>query len=483
MKFTKQDLLTLLIGLFLFASCKNTNTLGFDPDPAFAIKGTLEDGVTVSTTTVPDEATSTIAMPRHPLGYINEDPIFGTTEANLVMAVTLPAQTYYSFGTNAEIDSAVLVLPYSTQFYGDTTTSVYSFNVQQLKDNLSLQKSFMSNREWPVETPILGNFTAKIQPKTPTKITDIVTNGPDTLRTVVPQLRIKLNNAFIQENIIDLDSAQRSSNNKFANAFKGLQVNVNRAGVSGKGGIIFFGFAGTDANVEIYYKKQNATSSSSTDTVAVRFPISVSTGPVAATIKHDYTGTPLKAQLDVPTPTTPYEVTYLQALAGVRNKVSFPDLKDFVTRVKAGNTKARVLVNRAELVVNVNSGTDVAPFTAAQRLSLYRLDIAGQRSNIVDNIPPTPNSAQPRYAGSEAAFGGFYDSVEKRYIFTMTAYIQDLIDGNTEDYGTYIAPSSLTEFNLNSSVTSAGRSVINTQSVTGGQKGIKLNIYYTVISE
>lgn len=485
MKFTKQDLLTLLIGLFLFTSCKNTNTIGFDPDPEFAIKGTLEDGVTVATTTVPDEATSTIAMPRHPLGFINGDPIFGNTEASLVMAVTLPSASYYTFGTNAVIDSAVLVLPYSTQFYGDTTTSVYSFNVQQLKDNLSLQKNFPSNKEWAVETPVLGTFTGKIQPKTSTKITDIVTGKADTLKTVVPQIRIKLNNAFIQNNIMNLDSANRSTNNKFANVFKGLQVNVNKAGSTGKGGIIFFGFTGADANIEIYYKKQNATTTSATDTVAVKFPISAGTGPVAATIKHDYTGTPVKAQLDVPNPSTPYPVTYLQAMAGVRNKIAFPDLKDFVTRVKAGNANAKIVVNRAELVVNLNTGTDVAPFTAAQRLALYRLDIAGQRKNIPDNDAPTSSGGgEPyRYAGSEAAFGGFYDTTNKRYVFTVTAYIQDLINGATEDYGTYLAPSSLSEYNLTPSVSSAARAVINTKSVTAGQKGIKLNIYYTRIAE
>lgn len=484
MKFTKQDLLTLLIGLFLFASCKNTNTLGFDPDADFAIKGTLYDGAIVNASTVTDEATSTIGIPRHPLGYINADPIYGNTEANLVMAVTLPANAYYSFGTNAVIDSAVLVLPYSTQFYGDTTTSVYSFNVQQLKDNLSLQRSFMSNKVWPVETPVVGNFTAKIQPKTPVKITDIVSGAADTLKTVVPQLRIKLNNAFIQNNIMNLDSADRSTNNKLANVFKGLQVNVNKAGVTGKGGIAFFGFTGAEANVEIYYKKQNASNSSSTDTVAVKFPISAGSGPVAATIRHDYTGTPVKAQLDVPNPASPYEVAYLQSLAGLRSKIEFPNLKTFLTEAQGGNAKAKILINRAELVVNVNSGSDVAPFAPAQRLSLYRLDIAGQRSNVADNnIPSQTSQGDPRSAGSEAGFGGFYDTVNKRYVFTLTAYIQDLIDGKTENYGTYIAPTSLTEFTISPSISSGARSVINTRSVTGGQKGIKLNIYYTKIVE
>ena len=52
MKFTKQDLLTLLIGLFLFASCKNPNGVGLDVDPNAAIQGTLVNDQLVTSQTV-----------------------------------------------------------------------------------------------------------------------------------------------------------------------------------------------------------------------------------------------------------------------------------------------------------------------------------------------------------------------------------------------------------------------------------------------
>ena len=48
----------------------------------------------------------------------------------------------YKFGTNAVIDSAVLVLPYATQFYGDTTTSVYTVKVNQLTRDLSKETTY-----------------------------------------------------------------------------------------------------------------------------------------------------------------------------------------------------------------------------------------------------------------------------------------------------------------------------------------------------
>ena len=478
MKFTKQDLLTLLIGLFLFASCKDANTIGLTPEGDSPIKGILDNTVLVESKTVLDSPTASIGLIRHPLGNITKtgDPIFGATEANLSMTVSLPSNSY-SFGGIPIVDSAILVLPYSTQFYGDTTTTEYTFTVKQLTNDLSVQKIFLSNRVWPAdEADAAVPFTTKLKPKTPFEITDVLTGKPDTPKVVVPQLRIKLKNEFIQSKIVNLDSARRSTNIKFAHEFKGLQV---KATANGPGGIMFVNFGGTDSKIEIYYRKQIGTSVIEKDTVAVSFPISSSSGPIAAYVNHNYDNTPIKDQLDHPT--APYQVTYLQALSGVRNKISFPDLKAFVERVKAGNSNARVVINRAELVVNISNGTDVSPWNPAQRLSLYRLDIAGQRGNIPDNDGPTQAnpSPGPTYAGSEAAFGGFFDPINKRYIFTVTSYLQALIDDKTKDYGTYLSPSSLTEYNIFPSLTSGARSIINTATPAANEKGIKLNIYYT----
>lgn len=491
MKFIKQDLLTLLIGLFLFSACKSTNTIGITPDDGYGIKGDLKV-LAVNTATVPDEPANTTAQPRYPLGFISADATFGTTEAELAMSVALPSNGY-SFGNDPIVDSAVLVLPYyvpadssvSERIYGDTTTSVYAFTVQQLQEDLSLQKSFLSNKEWPVKAAVVGSFAARIRPNTRPKITDIVPGKADTVRQVpTPQIRIKLDKDFIQNSILSLDSATRSKNSKFTGAFKGLKISIDKTKTSGPGGIVFLNFSSTDelarANVAIYYKKLIDNSLIQRDTASVYFPVSTAIGPVASTIKHNYAGTPVKTQLDVQNPATPYPVTYLQSLAGLRNKISVPDIKTFTDSIKLKHPNAKIVINKAELVVSLNSGTDVAPNTPIERLALYRVDIAGQRVNLTDNVPGIGNVANPRYAGSAFAYGGYYDKKSKRYIFTVTGYLQELIDGTTQDYGTYLAPSAYTEFNLTPPVASAERSVISTRNHTAGEKAIKLNIYYTV---
>ena len=473
MKFIKLDLLTLLISLFLFASCENSSTIGLEVDPSIAVQGALVDTVTISSRTIAEDVASTYGATRHPLGFL-KDPTFGTTEASLAMAVNLSSDAY-SFGTGAILDSAVLVLNYGGEFYGDSTAT-YSIDVHQLTKKLTDEPSFLNNKEYTYNSILLGNKTGKIFPKTTYKVTDIVAGKADTLRTVTPQIRIKLNNSFIQNNILSLDATTLKYNSNFNNAFKGLHVQINKTSSTGIGGIMFFDFAASNSSLALYYKKQNATTSTATDTVSVNFPIATSSNPIAATIKHDYTGTPIATQLA--NPTTQYPVTYLQPLAGLRNKISFPYLSKFATNV--GN----IIINKAELVIDLGSGSDIIPFNAAPRLALYRYDIAEKRQNLPDNNAGSSTSnPDPRYTGT---FGGYYNLLTKQYVFVITGYVQDLLDGKTKDYGTFLAssPSAESEFALFPSISTGSRAVIGSfkKAPAVGDNLMKLNIYYTKIN-
>ncbi|MCX2573442.1 DUF4270 domain-containing protein [Pedobacter sandarakinus] len=458
MKFTKQDLLTLLISLFLFASCKNPDGVGLDVDPNSAIVGTLVNTERITSSTVREGDITTSTLSQHPLGYM-VDPTFGKTEASLAMTV-VPSALSYDFGTSPILDSAVLVLNLGTQFYGDTTTSKYSIDVYQLTNKIT---TFKSSDVQAHNSTLVGNFNNKIFPKTPIKVTDIVKGKADTLKTLKAQIRIPLNKAFIQSTILSLPSTATSSNAKFIDYFKGLYAEINKTSstIAG-GGIAFIDFASTNSYVQMVYKTTN--SSSVIDTVSVNFPIT-SANTVTANIKHDYVGTEVQTQLS--NPGTQYNVTYLQALAGVKTKISFPTLADFT------NTYGKVVVNKAELVVDLSTGTFANPFAPAERLSLYRWDIAEQPTNLDDYSGYLS-------AGAANLFGGFYDSLKNRYVFNVTSYVQSIIDKKIIDYGTFIAPTSATEFQITPSGTSAARSVIG--SFGNPTNKIKLNIYYTKIN-
>ncbi len=467
MKFTKQDLLTLLIGLFLFASCKNPDGVGLTVEPGDQIQGTLVDNEEVTSQTVKEQdiVTAGSNVLRYPIGYM-VDPIFGKTEASLGMTV-VPSELNLDFGKDPQLDSAVLVLNLSSQFYGDTINSKYSIDVYQLTNKIT---KFKSNDVQDHESTLLGNFNGRILPNTPLKVYNVKDRKIDTVKA---QIRIPLNKAFFQQNIINLAPAATSSNTKFIETFKGLYAGINKSSsnVSGGGGIAFIDFLTAGSSyLQLVYKNTNE--SGTIDTVSAAFPISNS-NVVTTNIKHDYSGTPVQAQLDAPATSKP-SLSYVQGLVGVKTKISFPTLTNF--KAKYGN----VVVNKAELVVDLGSNSGAYPFLPGQRLSLYRWDIAGQPVNVPDHDQAFSGYAGDHRALSDGVFGGYYDSLKNRYIFIVTSYVQDLIDNKKIDYGTFIGATSSTEFQLTPSATSATRTVIGTNYNTTNK--LKLNIYYTKIN-
>ncbi len=469
----------MLIGLFLFSSCKDANTIGLAPD-GDAISGDLYDNTILSSRTQLDEAVSGSTLVRYPLGVMH-DSVFGDTEAGTAMTVNIPSVAY-RFGKNVVVDSAVLVMPYANSFYGDSTQK-YTFTVKQLAVDLTEQTSFLTSIPWGTKTSVvLGQRVEKAQyPNTKFKVMNIVTGKPDTAVTVAPQIRINLDPTMILNKIVNLDTNVYARNDLFINKFNGLYVSVTQKTPTAAGAMAFFNFAtNTDVNngakLQIYYRKDGL-SAGTKDTVSAIFPIDNLTSPVVAEVKHNYANTPVKTQLDN-APTSP-ENTYVQGLSGLKNKISF-DFSGFKTLL--GGSK--VSINKAELIVYLAPEDDTY-FKPAQRLVLYRKNAAGFTVNLPDNDPASSSNpgGDTRPTTSTQLFGGYFDSVNRRYIFSVTGYVQDLVNGKIQDYGTFIAPTPLTEFNLNPFATTAERSILlpPLKDAPVGTKRMKLNIFYTKV--
>src|SRR5690606_3054573 len=52
----------------------------------------------------------------------------------------------------------------------------------------------------------------------------------------------------------------------------------------------------------------------------------------------------------------------------------------------------------------------------------------------------------PRSFGT--TFGGYYDKEKKRYLFTLTSYIQDILQGKISNNEIYISPAALSDVNI-----------------------------------
>lgn len=478
MKFKELGLLTLLVSLFSIYGCK-TEDVGLDVNVNDAIQGTLIDTATVLSRTVAEDTVQTSGPSSIPLGYIN-DPETGKTYSELALAVHLPTDTatLTKLRSTGIIDSAVLVMKYDTSAiltYGDTVNTNFRLNVHQLNERLGTSAIF-NNRVFSYNASPLTGLTYK-----PRRKTNVITRKSSTAKpdTLLPHLRIPVSTAFVNTNIKTTAAANVATDNAFLNFFKGLYLRVDpNQTTGGPGGYSFFDVntaggindaASTGAKrafgsaLVVYFR-------SGTDTLTSVFSIGGTNAErSAASIKHDYSGTPVQTQLSATG--NSFSTVYLAGLAGVRTRVQFPYLKNLYQQL--GN---KLVINRAELLVTPVTSTVTDAFKAAPRINFYRFDIARQRAL----VPDAPGSGDVR-AQDLATYGGFYDVTKKAYRFIVTAYVQDLMSGKTQDYGTYISvanPGNVsTSPELQPSVFSPGRVVAGGGTSTAVK--MKLNIIYT----
>jgi hypothetical protein len=463
MKFFRLDLLTLLISLFILNSCKNQDTvnLGINTNQ---VNGALVDTSTININTIPEDSVVTSGpLEKNALAYF-KDPIFGVTQADLATDLNLPDQTAFSLPAGTvSIDSARLVLKYADGFYGDSLSSRYTVNVYQLNEKFSGSTQYYNTKKWSVNySNLLGSLTFNARTHDSIKIFNIITGAPDTLIKVAPQVRIPISPAFINNNLFTASTTTLGSNAIFNNLVKGLYLTIDQTKTTGPGGIFMIG---TADSLAVYYRAINGTT---IDTSVVYLPLA----KFASSITHTYS-TAIQTELN--NQTTSRGVMYLQGLAGLRAKISFPNL---LANLRKGllATGYDIILNRAELVITASPGTNI-PYQPLPKLTMYRYDLAHQRAYVED-----ANSADAR-SGGVAVFGGFYSQTTKQYHFIITAYLQDLLLNKTIDYGTFIAPIDTTN---TAGVDIAATPQVAARTVAVGSNSsspytIKLNIIYTKV--
>jgi len=463
MKFFRLDLLTLLISLFILNSCKNPSGVGLGLNPSTQLNGAFIDTATIVVNTDTEARVITSGLTKTPLALFR-DPVLGTSASSIAVLLNLPGSAAYTLPTGTIIiDSAVLVLKYANGFYGDSLTSKYKVNVYQLKQRLTSAQSYYNTMNWDGiadKTNLLGTRTFFARPNDSIQIYNIITGAPDTLIKVPAQLRIPINKDFINNILFNASSNQLASNVVFNNNVHGLYITLDPNGTTGAGGAFMLGLSDS---LNVYYRAING---STIDTASASLMLSTH----AAQITHTRSPALTAAINDS---TTSNNVIYLQGLAGTRIRIKFPYLKNILTTVGSN-----IVINRAELVITPVPGSTI-PFPAQSKLTMYTYDIAHQPIELQD-----ANSGDPR-SGGVGTFGGYYSAALKSYHFVITGYVQDLMNGKTVDYGTFIAPvdtTNTTSVDIAPTPQTAGRTI-----AVGTDKNspyrIKLNIIYTKINK
>src|SRR5690606_10931111 len=220
MKYYFRDLLTLLISLFILTGCENPSKVGLDVDPGDQIYGELIDTLSIRAVTIKEDSILTRGLFQIPFGYFN-DPIIGESSANIQFAVQNVAAGDSRIPTDASIDSAIMVINYGYDFFGDSLNSAMKIEVKQLSTPYEIGKNYPNNASWAVSPALYGEKTLTKYAYRDSVLIRTVINDRDTSVRVAPQIRIPMDAAKIKS-LFDgnIDSSQFAQHDYYHNRVK-----------------------------------------------------------------------------------------------------------------------------------------------------------------------------------------------------------------------------------------------------------------------
>lgn len=209
------------------------------------------------------------------LGVFKDDT-YGTTQVNFLSQIRL-SRDEPTFGENAKVDSVVLTIPYNASSEivdGETVftfnenyvfhkespmkISVYesSFFLRDLDPNTSFEEDqrYFSDQDQEIVT-IVGNPLAVINDFIPSEEEIFLKEGEeDTIgSTIPPAFRIKLDNDFFQQKIIDKEGdVVLSSASNFKDYFRALYIKAEP--INDEGSLFFFNF--NNASITLFYSTE-----------------------------------------------------------------------------------------------------------------------------------------------------------------------------------------------------------------------------------
>ena len=339
----------------------------------------------------------------HALGYIGNDPYFGTTKATIYTEVKPPFFPFYLPAKPADrtLDSIVLVLSYLRTF-GDSSTP-QGVKVFEIANNFLPDSSTCSS--YPFKPAILG--TAAYTPK---RLSDPVIGFRDSSKN---EFRIKLSTALGLQ-FIAQDSSTTSAfynDTTFRAFFKGFAIVPDNLGNA----LTYFNLADTNTKLAVYYKYKRAGLS---DTVAItNFRLNVLAN-TANNIARSRTGAEIAQNTNHSAAGDNF--VYIQTSPGSYAELKIPGLTGLSNRI----------VHRAELIID----QAYSPLPVNQYFtppSFLFLDIKDTGKNYLP-IPCDFNAA----GGSPdlLSFGGFKTTAKDansnsiaRYTFNISRFVQKII--------------------------------------------------------
>ena len=398
------SLVILFISILTFNCTKiDTTIIGSGLLPAVDNVNTFDTIVNVVSNNIDSFSTDCVKIyptDDRPLGFISNDPYFGTTNA-IIYSEFKPTLFPFNFPTNSSrtLDSVVLVLKYK-RTYGDSSKPV-KLNVYQLSDvNTKFDSSICSFHDFDV--PILGSIIY-----TPTNLRD-TTPLRINLRTTMQGL-FSSSTAFVS------DSAFKVAFHGFAFA-----PDVN---FSGSNSISYFNLVDTTTKMLVYYKYVDTAGTPPKNALA-KFYLSQggnSFSGNASYVSRLRGNSEIFQHSNGNSSSTGDSVVYIQTSPGSYCQVKMPALTNVSNRI----------IHRAELIIDqVYSPAPTDTYFSTPNYLF--LDIKDSGNNYHLELCDFNFSSQTGPNLSE--FGGFRTYAKdylgrdiSRYVFNISRYVQNII--------------------------------------------------------
>lgn len=467
--------LSFILTVLLF-SCNKINLptdLGQDLIPPVDNIHTFDTSLDVETynkiSAFADDSAKSVYSDEQFLGQINNDPIFGKTNAQMFFQLS-PGNgklTFRNAPGKRYIDSVVLIVKY-VETYGDSTMP-QNIEVSELSASNHFKPSG-SNRDSAYSVRYNGFTTTGVlgtKSVVPSTLDDslIDIRGKDTIK-VAGQLRIKLNSSFGQR-LLNYDTTgvndAYSSDSLFLTKFAGFALKST----SGGNAIMGFNLNDTSTRLAVYYKYDNATTAGDLDTAVANFYLA---GRVATAnyIGRDYAGTQVAstANDNVKDP-----LVYIQNTPGTSATIKVPGINAF----------SNSIIHLAELQMEEVFDAQDSLFYAAP-LFLDMTDSSGGGSfktiplSIENSFLTIASSAYSIYAIGSSGYLSFgsrpfykkdpYNNLIKQWKFNVTRFVQGKVKNifPSGDFRLYTTPNLIIN---NGNPNSPGKILVQSASAYG----------------
>jgi len=404
----------LLLGVVLLdTGCKKPEQdLGLALLPGDPL-GTMVDTAELRAYSFADTVLRTSGLTRNLVGsYV--DPDFGLIKTGIVSQVRLATSNVGLNQDNSGLvaDSIVLALAFELPNSNYGNLNPQEFKVFEVAEDLSIDTLYYTD-DFPdvVANDLVYPHRSLISPDPFTAVA--VTND-----TLVPQLRIRLKDELAARFLNAFGTSALVDNTSFLAFFKGLHIAVdNGPQVPYQAGILHINTLSTASKLTVYYKDGN----SSEPELARTFDMLMNSNCVRYTVVERDRSQALSTAVvqALSDSSAPAPLLYLQTLGGARAAIRFPGLAAYVDQ--------QLALARAELVLPI-AGT-YYPYYAPPSLLFIFLKVNDKDAFLPDE------------SGGIGGIGGTFNAVDQEYRFSVTRYVQGVLNG-TRPNGVEIVTSS-----------------------------------------